>query len=67
LTNQGAGLILLHQPMSVERGSIGFAAEIAAGRLKPEISVEAGGSEVGAIAQRLVDRDFTGKALLHIR
>jgi hypothetical protein len=53
--------------MSVERGSIGFAAEIAAGRLKPEIAVDAGGSEVGAIVQSHVDRDFTGKAVLHIR
>jgi hypothetical protein len=48
---------------SAERGCIGFAA----GRLKPEIAVEAGGSEVGAIAQFIVDRDFTGKAVLHIR
>jgi hypothetical protein len=47
--------------------SIGFAAEIAAGRLKPEIAVDAGGSEVGAIVQCCVDRDFTGKAVLHIR
>jgi hypothetical protein len=45
--------MLFHEQMSVERGGIGLArlaAEIAAGRLKPEIAVEAGGSEVGAIA-----------------
>jgi hypothetical protein len=44
--------MLCHEQMSVERGGI---------------AVEAGGSEVGAIAQSLVDRDFTGKAVLHIR
>ena len=64
------GLTLFHELMSVERGGIGLAllaAEIAAGRLKPQIAVEAGWQEVGAIAQRLIDRDFTGKAVLHIR
>jgi hypothetical protein len=55
--------MLFHEPISVECGSIG----LAAGRLKPEIAVEAGGKEVGAIAQLLVDRDFTGKVVLHIR
>jgi len=64
------GLTLFHELMSVERGGIGLAllaAEIEAGRLKPRIAVEAGWSEVGTIAQRLIDRDFTGKAVLHIR
>lgn len=63
------GLTLFHELMSVERGGIGLAllaAEIEAGRLKPQIAVEAGWNEVGAIAQRLIDRDFTGKAVLHI-
>jgi len=63
------GLTLFHELMSVERAGIGLAllaGEIEAGRLKPRIAVEAGWSEVGAIAQRLIDRDFTGKAVLHI-
>jgi NADPH2:quinone reductase len=63
------GLTLFHELMSVERGGIGLAllaGEIAAGRLTPEIAVEAGWSEIGAIAKRLIDRDFTGKAVLHI-
>lgn len=63
------GLTLFHELMSVERGGIGLAllaGEIAAGRLKPQIAVEAGWREVGAIAQRLIDRDFAGKAVLHI-
>jgi NADPH2:quinone reductase len=64
------GLTLFHELMSVERASIGLAllaGEIEAGRLTPQIAVEAGWSEVGAIARRLIDRDFTGKAVLHIR
>ena len=64
------GLTLFHELMSVERASIGLAllaAEIADGRLKPQIAVEACWNEVGAVAQRLIDRDFTGKAVLHIR
>ena len=63
------GLTLFHELMSVERGGIGLAllaAEIEAGRLQPQIAVEAGWNEIGAIAQRLIDRDFTGKAVLHI-
>jgi NADPH2:quinone reductase len=63
------GLTLFHELMSVERAGIGLAllaGEIAAGRLKPKIAVEAKWDEVGAIAKRLIDRDFTGKAVLHI-
>ena len=63
------GLTLFHELMSVERAGIGLAllaAEIASGRLKPQIAVEADWSEIGAIAQRLIDREFTGKAVLHI-
>jgi NADPH:quinone reductase len=63
------GLTLFHELMSVERGSIGLAllAElIAAGKLRPQIAVEAPWSEIGAVARRLIDRDFAGKAVLHI-
>jgi NADPH2:quinone reductase len=63
------GLTLFHELMSVERAGIGLAllaGEIAVGRLKPEIAVEAKWDEVGAIAKRLIDRDFTGKAVLYI-
>jgi len=64
------GLTLFHELMSVERAGIGLAllaSEIEAGRLTPQIAVEAGWGEVGAVARRLIDRDFTGKAVLHIR
>ena len=63
------GLTLFHELMSVERGGVGLgllAGLIADGRLKPQIAVEARWGEVGAIARRLIDRDFTGKAVLHI-
>jgi NADPH:quinone reductase len=63
------GLTLFHELMSVERASIGLAllaGEIAAGRLSPRIAVEAEWSEIGDVAQRLIDRDFSGKAVLHI-
>ncbi len=60
MTNQCAGLMLFHEQMSVEGGGIDLAplaAEIAAGRARDR----------GRVAERLVDRDFTGKAALHIR
>jgi NADPH:quinone reductase-like Zn-dependent oxidoreductase len=63
------GLTLFHELMSVERASIGLgllAELIAAKKLQPQIAVEAPWSEIGAIARRLIDRDFTGKAVLHV-
>jgi NADPH:quinone reductase-like Zn-dependent oxidoreductase len=63
------GLYLFDELMSVERGGIGLrllAELIAAGKLRPEIAVEAPWSEIGTIARRLIDRDFTGKAVLHV-
>ncbi|MGE5270898.1 MAG: hypothetical protein ACM3JG_14625 [Thiohalocapsa sp.] len=63
------GLTLFHELMSVERGGVGLAllAElIAAGKLQPQIAVEAKWDEVGTVARRLIDREFTGKAVLHI-
>jgi NADPH:quinone reductase-like Zn-dependent oxidoreductase len=64
------GLTLFHELMSVERASIGLgllAELIAVKKLQPQIAVEAPWSEIGAIARRLIDRDFTGKAVLHIQ
>ncbi|HVB18438.1 MAG TPA: zinc-binding dehydrogenase, partial [Stellaceae bacterium] len=63
------GLTLFHELMSVERGGIGLALLadlIAAGKLKPQIAVEAKWGEIGTVARRLIERDFTGKAVLHI-
>jgi NADPH:quinone reductase-like Zn-dependent oxidoreductase len=63
------GLTLFHELMSVERAGIGLrllAELIAAKKLRPQIAVETRWDEIGAIAQRLIDRDFTGKAVLHL-
>jgi NADPH:quinone reductase-like Zn-dependent oxidoreductase len=64
------GLTLFHELMSVERAGVGLgllAELIAAKKLRPQIAVEAPWSEIGTIARRLIDREFTGKAVLHIR
>jgi NADPH:quinone reductase-like Zn-dependent oxidoreductase len=63
------GLTLFHELMSVERGGVGLgilAELIAAGKLRPQIAVEAPWTEIGEIARRLMARDFTGKAVLHV-
>lgn len=63
------GLTLFHELMSIERGGVGLAllcGLIAAGRLWPHIAVEASWREIGTVARRLIERDFIGKAVLHI-
>jgi NADPH2:quinone reductase len=54
---------LLRQPASV--GLKRLAAMVASGRLQPLIGAEARWSEIGAMAQRLQERDYPGKAVLH--
>lgn len=39
---------------------------IAAGQLKPTISVEAPWTQIGQVARQLLDRQFVGKAVLHV-
>jgi NADPH:quinone reductase-like Zn-dependent oxidoreductase len=63
------GLTLFHELMSVERGGIGLAllcGLVAGGKLRPQIAIEASWREIGGVARRLLDRDFLGKAVLHI-
>jgi NADPH:quinone reductase len=63
------GLTVFHELMSVERAGIGLrllAELIAADKLRPQVAVEAQWGEIGVIAQRLINRDFAGKAVLHI-
>jgi NADPH:quinone reductase-like Zn-dependent oxidoreductase len=63
------GLTLFHELMSVERAGIGLALLadlIASKKLRPQIAVEAPWSEIGTVARRLIDREFTGKAVLHV-
>ena len=54
------GLTLFHELMSVERAGISL------GLLADQIAVEASWSEIGTVARRLIDREFIGKAALHI-
>src|SRR5437762_4856540 len=63
------GLTLFHELMSVERAGIGLALLadlIAAKKLRPQVAVEAPWNEIGMVARRLIDREFTGKAVLHV-
>jgi NADPH:quinone reductase-like Zn-dependent oxidoreductase len=39
---------------------------VADGRLKPQIEVEADWSELGGVAAKLLERSFSGKAVLHV-
>ena len=39
---------------------------VADGRLRPHIEVEAPWTEVGEIARRLIERGYTGKAVLQV-
>ena len=60
------GLWLFHELLR-EPASIGLARLVrlvATGRLRPYISLEANWSDVGEVAQRLLDRSFSGKAVL---
>ena len=63
------GLTLFYELMSVERAGIGLAllAElVAAKKLRPKVAIEARWEEIGTIARRLIDREFTGKAVLYL-
>ena len=62
------GFILFHEIRRIPAG-VGLTRlvrRLEAGTLKPTISVEADWNDVGTIAQRLIDRGFAGKAVLHI-
>ncbi len=39
---------------------------VAAGKLRPEIAVQAPWTEIGPVAQQLLDRAYPGKAVLHV-
>lgn len=62
------GFILFHEVLS-RPASVGLArlvSLVAERRLVPRVEVEAPWTEVGEVAQKLLDRDFTGKAVLHV-
>lgn len=63
------GLTLFHELMSIERAGVGLALLadlIAVKKLRPQVAVEAPWGDIGTIARRLIDREFTGKAVLHV-
>jgi NADPH:quinone reductase-like Zn-dependent oxidoreductase len=63
------GLILFHELRQVEPAGEGLTVlvrEVALGRLRPHIDIEAPWTDIAAIARRLIAREFPGKAVLHI-
>jgi NADPH:quinone reductase-like Zn-dependent oxidoreductase len=63
------GLLLFHELRRVEPASDGLtllAQLVVQGVLRPQIGVEAPWTEIGDVARRLLDRQFQGKAVLHL-
>ena len=63
------GLILFHELRQVEPAGEGLAVlarEVARGRLRPQIEIEAPWTDIASIARRLLAREFVGKAVLHV-
>ena len=62
------GFILFHEvrerPASV--GLDRLARLVADGSLRPSIALEESWTEIGSVAERLMERSFTGKAVLHV-
>ena len=61
------GFIIFHElkRKSVSEGLTRLSRFVADGRLRPQIEVEAPWTQIGDVAQRLMNRSFTGKAVLH--
>jgi len=62
------GFILFHE-VTARPASAGLARLVRLineGRLEPRIEVEAPWTDVGEVAARLIDRGYTGKAVLHV-
>jgi NADPH:quinone reductase-like Zn-dependent oxidoreductase len=63
------GLILFHELRQGEPAGEGLgilAREVASGRLRPHIEIEASWTDIAGIARRLLAREFVGKAVLHV-
>ena len=62
------GFILFHEVLArpASDGLDRLARMVADGRLKPRIEVEAPWTELGEIAARLIERGYTGKAVLRV-
>jgi NADPH:quinone reductase len=62
------GFILFHEVLArpASGGLDRLARMVADGKLKPRIEVEAPWTEVGEVARRLIERGYTGKAVLQV-
>jgi NADPH2:quinone reductase len=62
------GFILFHEILThpASEGLGRLVRLVAEGRLQPRIELEAPWTEIGAVAGRLIDRDFAGKAVLRV-
>ena len=62
------GFILFHEVLArpASQGLDRLARMVADGRLKPRIEVEAPWTKLGEIAARLLERGYTGKAVLRV-
>src|SRR5215207_7206874 len=62
------GFILFHEVLAhpASDGLARLAALVAEGQLRPHVSVEASWEEVSEVAQRLLERAYTGKAVLSV-
>lgn len=62
------GFILFHETLAkpASEGLVRLAKLVDDGRLEPHISVEEPWTEVGAVARRLLDRGYPGKAVLRV-
>ena len=62
------GFILFHEVLArpASGGLDRLARMVADGRLKPRVEVEAPWTEVGGVARRLIERGYTGKAVLQV-
>jgi NADPH2:quinone reductase len=62
------GFILFHEVLAhpASDGLARLARLVAEGRLEPQVSVEGSWNEIGGVAQRLLERVYTGKAVLRV-
>jgi NADPH:quinone reductase len=62
------GFIIFHEVVAqpASKGLARLVKLVDEGRLKPRIEVEAPWTDVGEVAARLIDRGYTGKAVLHV-
>jgi NADPH:quinone reductase-like Zn-dependent oxidoreductase len=62
------GFIIFHEfkRYPAAEGLARLARLVAAGTLRPRIEVEAPWTDIADVAQRLIDRRFVGKAVLHL-